>query len=285
MTKPKLPPRVAVLGLGAMGQRMARRLLAQPVDLHVFNRTATRAADLGAAGAAVFATPREAVAGVDLALSMVRDDEASGEVWLGEQGALAALRNGAIAIECSTVTPGQARRLGEAAEGRGLAFLDAPVVGSTPQAEAGTLAFLVGGEATVKEAASPTLAALGATILHAGPVGAGATSKLLVNALFAGQVALMAELLQAGEAQGLPPHALLELLRGLPVSSPAALGAGALMVAGDDAARFPLDLALKDLDYAIALGAMPTTRAVRTRFEAAAAAGHGAANLTAIRRL
>lgn len=106
--------------------------------------------------------------------------------------------------------------------------------------------------------------------------------KLVVNALFAGQVALLAELLWAAEEHGIRTPELAQALRSTPVMSPAAAGAAALMVAGDHASRFPLALALKDLRYAEQLGALPTVRGVREQFERSDAAGRGALNLTAI---
>ncbi|MCA9558417.1 MAG: NAD(P)-dependent oxidoreductase, partial [Myxococcales bacterium] len=121
-------------------------------------------------------------------------------------------------------------------------------------------------------------------ILHAGPRGHGATLKLVVNALFAGQVALMAELLRAAEAHGLEPAHTAALLAKMPVTSPAAAGAAALMVAGDHAPRFPVDLVEKDLGYAAALGRAPVTEAVRSVFAAARAAGLGDRNLTVVHR-
>ncbi len=276
--------RVAFLGLGAMGARMARHLVGA-AELVVYNRTAERADALLAAGAVRAETPRAAAEGADVVFGMVTDDHAAEALWLGEGlGAVRGLRRGALAIECSTVTPGFVGRLGAAVEARGARLLDAPVAGSTPQAEAGALAFLVGGDAADLDAARPLLDRMGAAVLHAGPRGHGATLKLVVNALFAGQVALMAELLRAAERHGLAPATVADLLAKMPVTSPAAAGAAALMVAGDHAPRFPVDLVVKDLGYAAALAPTPVTEAARAVFAAARAAGDGDRNLTVVHR-
>ncbi|MEZ4428225.1 MAG: NAD(P)-dependent oxidoreductase [Nannocystaceae bacterium] len=274
--------KIAFLGLGAMGVRMARRLL-DGHELTVWSRTRARADALISAGARWADTPRAAAEGADVVISMVTDDEAAADVWLHpRRGAILSLGSGSVALECSTTTPRWIARLAAAATARGARLLDAPVAGSTPQAEAGQLAFLVGGDAATLEPLRALLARMGATILHAGAQTHGAILKLVVNSLFAGQVALMAELLRAVEAQGLAPARVVELLARLPVTAPAAVGAAQLMVAGDHASRFPTRLVIKDLRYAGELAPLPVVAAVRRRFEAAAARGRGDDNLTAL---
>jgi len=146
---------IAFLGLGAMGARMAARLVAAGHAVAVWNRSLAAAAPLVAAGARLTATPAEAASGATVVFSMVTDDVAARRVWLGGDGAAAALRPGAVAIECSTVTPGWVRELAGGVAARGAHLLDAPVAGSRPQAEAGQLVFMVGGEAAALEAARP----------------------------------------------------------------------------------------------------------------------------------
>jgi 3-hydroxyisobutyrate dehydrogenase-like beta-hydroxyacid dehydrogenase len=276
---------IGFIGLGAMGARMAAHLL-EAHDVRVHNRTKARAAALVEAGAAWASTPREAAEGADLVVVIVTDDEAAEQVWLDpERGALAGMAEGALAIESSTVTPGFVARLARAAGAAGVRLLDAPVAGSTPQAEARQLVHLVGGAADDLAEAEPVLALMGAKRVHAGPSGHGARLKLLVNAAFATQVALMAELLGAAAATGADPAAIHALLAAMPVTSPAAAAAGALMVAGDHAPRFPVDLVAKDLRYASGLGDTPLVRAALERYERASEAGHGGENLTAVHRL
>lgn len=265
---------ITVFGMGAMGSRMADRLAAAGFSVTRWSRST---AEL---------TPREAAAGADAALACLRDDEAARAVWLDpDSGALAGLAPGALAIDCSTLTPATMRSLGAAATAQGLDFVDAPVLGSRPQAQAGQLVALVGGSEAGFARAVPVLAALGPKQLHAGPVGAGAALKLVANTLFAGQVALIAELIGRARALGLEPGALMAALGETPLLSPAAAGASALMLSGRDDPLFPVDLVRKDLGYALEHADMPVAGAARAVFDRAAASGWGGANLTAIHRL
>lgn len=282
---------IAFLGLGAMGSRIAAHLIAARFDVIVWNRNPDRAAALADKGAKVASSPRAAAASADIVFAMVRDDEASRAVWLDPQsGALAAMRPGAIAIESSTLTLAFTRKLAQAASAAGLGFLDAPVAGSWPQAEAKQLIHLVGGDAVTLSRAEPTLRAVGAAIHHAGPAGSGMAMKLAVNALFGIQVAAVAELLGALARQGIDDAMAAEILGATPVASPAAKGAMASMVAGAFAPMFPVDLVAKDFEYACHsadfVGAeSPMTRAAAAVFNAALAIGLGDAHLTVARKL
>jgi 3-hydroxyisobutyrate dehydrogenase len=283
--------RIAFLGLGAMGRRMVRRLLAAGHDVTVWNRTAAAAAPLLDIGARWAATPRAAAEGVEVVWAMVFDDDASRDVWLHPtDGAALSLSAGVTAIESSTLTPSWVRTLGVELESLGARFLDAPVAGSRPQAEAGQLVFMVGGETATLEQVRPLLDALGNAVHAIGPVGSGAMLKLSVNALFAIQVAAVAEQLNLLRRAGLDPRRSLDALRAMPVMSPAAAGAGALMLAENYAPQAPVDLIVKDLGYALeAAGAAgaptPVTALAHARYRAAQLAGSGAENLVAIAKL
>ncbi len=283
--------RIAVLGLGAMGARMAARLLHAGHDVSVFNRTPERAAELEAQGARLAATPREATAGAEVAIAMLRDDTASRAVWLDpETGALAGLGAGALAIESSTLTPGWIRDLAPAVAQAGGRFLEAPVAGSRPQAEAGQLIYFLCGEAEAVEAARPLLEVLGGALHHVGPAGHVAVVKLAVNALFGVQVAAVAEILGLFRKASLDAEAATAVLAETPVMSPAAKGAAGLMLAGKFAPMFPIDLVEKDFGYvaeaASAAGAeMPTAAAVREIYARAKAAGFGSDNIAGVTQL
>lgn len=284
-------PKIGFLGLGAMGARMAARLCAAGADLVVWNRSPEAAAPLVDAGARRADTPRAAAEGRDLVFSMLRDDAASEAVWRApEQGALAGLGQGAVAIDCSTVTPAGSRRLAEAAAARGAAALDAPVAGSRPQAEAGALIFLVGGPETALAQARPALEAMGGAVHHAGPSGAGAAAKLLVNALFGAQLAAMAELLGLAARLDLDPARAAEILAATPVCSPAAAAAAQAMLARRFAPAFPIDLVVKDFglidEAAAAVGAeVPISAAAGAVYRRAAELGWAGENITAVARL
>jgi 3-hydroxyisobutyrate dehydrogenase len=278
--------RMAVLGLGAMGSRMALRLIAAGHQVTVWNRSPTAAAALQAEGAIPAETPREAASGAGIVIAMLRDDGASRTVWTdGEEGALAGLGAEALAVECSTLSPGWMRDLAAAAAGAGRAFLAAPLVGSRPQAEAGALVFLAGGGAAEVARAEPVLRAMGSAVHHVGDAPAAATAKLVVNALFAVQVAAVAELLGLLRRAGADPARVLEAMAATPVLSGAAGGAARGMLAGAFAPQFPVGLVRKDLGYATALARAPMTAAAAAVLEEAAARGLEGENLTAVAKL
>lgn len=286
-TMSKLPA-IAFLGLGAMGSRMAARLIGAGFAVTVWNRSPDRARPLADLGATVSATPRRAAEGAGIVLSMVRDDEASRMVWLdAETGALGGMARGAIAVECSTLTVAHVRILATEAAKAGIRFLDAPVAGSRPQAEAGQLIFMVGGDVSALDDIRPVLAAMGGAVHHVGASGAGAVLKLAVNALFGIQVAALAELAGLLESHGIDLARAFEIIGATPVMSPAAKGAASSMLAGDFAPMFPVELVEKDFGHMRAAGgdAVPMAEAARSVMQAAMAAGFGGDNLTGVVRL
>lgn len=280
---------VTVLGLGAMGSRMALALLRGGHAVTVWNRTTGRANDLAAHGAKVASSPSAAVTNADFVIAMVRDDEASASVWLDEHdGALAAMPVSAIGVDSSTLTSAWVVRLADRFYQAGRAFLDAPVAGSRPQADAGQLIYFVGGDAGVLAKAEPVLRQIGGAVHHAGPVGAGTAVKLAVNTLFAVQVAALAEVIAGLDASGADVARALEIFSTTPVCSPAAGAAAASMLARNFAPLFPVDLMEKDLGYALATGgvpARPITAAARQAFADAKRAGLGDEHLTALVKL
>ncbi len=283
--------KIAFLGLGAMGSRMAANLLEAGFDLTVWNRDASRAEPLAAKGARVAGSPRAAAMGADIVFAMVRDDEASARVWLdAEAGALSGMRHGGIAIESSTLTLAMTRRLAAAASAYGVDFLDAPVAGSRPQAEARQLIHLVGGDAAVLARAEPALKAMAAAIHHAGPNGAGMAMKLAVNTLFGVQVAALAEIFGALAKQGVDAARAADIIGATPTASPAAKGAMASMVVGNYAPMFPVALVAKDFTYASASAtemgaATPLADAAAAVFTRGAESGLDDEQNTAVRKL
>jgi 3-hydroxyisobutyrate dehydrogenase-like beta-hydroxyacid dehydrogenase len=212
--------RVGFIGLGAMGSRMAGRVLAAHHDVVVYNRTPERTKGFAERGATVAATPRQLAAAVDIVCSSVANDAALEQVMFGPDGALAGARDGALVIEMSTVSPRTARRLQDAARPHGVAVLDAPVSGSTLQAEQGQLVIFVGGEADAYEMARPLLAVLGGKMFYLGPGGSGATMKLCVNVLLGLGVQALAEAIALGEKAGLERDRFLDALGETAVVSP-----------------------------------------------------------------
>jgi len=246
--------RVALLGLGTMGAGMAANWLAKGFTLSVFNRTAAKAQALASKGARAASTPREAAAGADFIFAMVADDAASRSVWLGDDGALAGAKRGAIAVESSTITADWARELAAHARAKGLGFLDAPVGGSRDAAQAGALRFFIGGEEAAFEAARPALSAVGTSLDRLGPVGAGATWKLINNQLIAAQTAALAEALDVAAKAGFAPEQVSALILAGAAASPIVKAKLPRMLDHDyDKTDFALYLMLKDARYATAL--------------------------------
>jgi len=280
--------RVAILGLGSMGAGMAANLLRAGFPLTVYNRNAEKAASLRDAGARVAATPREAAQGAAVVLSMVADDKASREVWLGERGALPAVDRGALLIESSTLTVGWVKELAKAAQPAGAEFIDAPVTGSRDQAAAAQLLFLVGGTSAALERARPVLSAMARGIVHAGPTGSGALLKLVNNFMSGAQAAVLAETLAFVERSGLDRATALDvLLNGAPGSPLVKTLTPRMTERAYTPPNFRLSLMMKDLTYAGEEAArvgvtLETALCARAMFERAVAAGQGDLDFSAV---
>lgn len=270
--------KITVIGLGAMGSRMAASLVEAGFDVTVTNRTKREVE-----GASWADTPRAAAEGAELVMSMVTDDDAARSIWLGEDGALASIGAKTIVVESSTVTPEWTLELAAAAAAKGAAFLDAPVAGSRPQAEQKKLIYFVGGEAETLERAEPVLRAMGGAVHHVGPAGSGAKVKLAVNAYFAAQVAALGEVLGMLASAGIENGPSMEVLGDLPITAPGLKGVGGLMVAGRHDPMFPIDLVRKDLRYFTMTEApTPVLDGVRDAFDRASEAGRGHLNISAV---
>lgn len=282
---------VTVLGTGAMGSRMAENLLKAGHAVTVWNRSPEKTAPLVKAGAVAARMPAEAVKEATFVISIVRDDEASRDVWLdAESGALAAMPKDAIAIESSTLTVGWAQELAGICRQQGVDFIDAPVSGSRPQAEAAQLVYLVGGEPKTVEAATPLLMAMGSAVHHAGPAGSGAALKLMVNGMLGVQVAALGELLGFVEKLGVDREKAADIFAVTPVCSPIAKMAASGMVAESFAPMFPVELIEKDFGYianvAETHGAkVPMAEAAHRIFSTAMERGDADLNMTAVARL
>jgi 3-hydroxyisobutyrate dehydrogenase len=279
--------RIALIGLGLMGSGMARNILKAGYELAVNNRTIDKARPLESEGARVATTPREAARDADMVISIVADDSASRAVWLGDDGALAGAKLGAILVESSTLTSAWVRELAQHAADRGCAFLDAPVRGGNKDAAAGNLNFLVGGDESTLDRARPVLEAMSRRIDHLGPVGSGATMKLISNMQVAVQVAALAEGLVLAERAGLDmDQAVTLLINGSP-GSPIVKGKAALIAARDYQTAFALRWMHKDLSYALEEGVshdapLPTAAAAREIYRLAIAQGRGDDDFAAI---
>jgi 3-hydroxyisobutyrate dehydrogenase len=270
-----------------MGAGMAANLLKAGFSLTVFNRTAAKAQGLVGAGAHFASTPAAAAKGASVIISMLADDAASREVWLGKEGALEAAEKSAVLIESSTVSPTWIAELAAVAAQRGSNFLDAPVTGSRMQAEAGQLSFLVGGSEAALEKAAPVLKAMSKEIVHLGSVGSGAKMKLINNFLCGVQVASLAEGLTWIERSGLDREKALSVLKSGAPGSPLLGAISARMVSKKYDVNFLLRLMTKDLLYAQneATGCnvdLKTAEVARSLFEVAIAQGFGDEDMSSV---
>jgi 3-hydroxyisobutyrate dehydrogenase-like beta-hydroxyacid dehydrogenase len=240
--------RIAFLGLGIMGSRMAANLAQKGFALTVWNRTAARAEEFASRYPAteVAASPKAAAATCDVVISMVVDGPQVEAVLLGPEGA-AAGGEARLFVDCSTIGPQAARQIGEALRERGHAFLDAPVTGSSPRAQDGTLTIMVGGERADFDRALPALEAMGRLIVHAGPTGHGQLVKVINNAVAAANTATVAQALLVGAAAGADLDALVQVMgAGSGGSAMLDLKAGP-MRRHDYTTLFKLDHMLKDV--------------------------------------
>jgi 3-hydroxyisobutyrate dehydrogenase/2-hydroxy-3-oxopropionate reductase len=239
---------VAVVGLGAMGGRMARRLADAGYRPAVWNRDAAKAEALTEHGASVAATPAEAAAGADVVLVMVADPQALRDVSEGPQGIAAGARGGTAVVQMSTVAPDDVRRL-ESVLPPDLDLIDAPVLGSLPEAEAGTLTIFAGGAAPVVERCTPLLGVLG-SVVDVGPVGHGTAAKLVANSTLFGVLGVLGEALALAGGLGLTREAAFEVLAVTPLAAQAERRRPAVQ-SGDYPTRFALSLARKDTDLVL----------------------------------
>jgi 3-hydroxyisobutyrate dehydrogenase len=270
-----------------MGGGMARNLLTKGFPLTVFNRNAEKSKPFANDGAQVAYSPRDAAENADIIISMLADDNAARSLWLGENGALAAVKPGTICIECSTVTVNWVRELAAAAAQKKCDVLDAPVTGSKIQAAAGELNFLVGGDSVTLEKARPVLAAMSKAIVHLGPTGSGAMVKLINNFVCGVQVASLAEALAMIERSGLDRTKALEVLANGAPGSPLFKAISVRMTTPDFTPNFLLKLMAKDLGYAIEEGGklsvnLVTALAALEEFQRAIAAGYAEKDMSAV---
>jgi 3-hydroxyisobutyrate dehydrogenase len=280
-------PKVAILGLGIMGSGMANRLLSANFPLTVYNRNREKCIPFASAGAFVAVSPREATSRSEIILSMVGDDAASRDVWLGESGALAGASPNAVLIESSTLSGGWIQELAAKAASRGCRFLDAPVTGTKPHAASGELLFLVGGSAEALDAARPVFSVLGRDTVHLGPVGSGAMMKLVNNFLCGVQAASLGEAVSMIDAGGLDRAKALSILTGGAPGSGIVKRVAERVAANDFTPNFALHWMAKDLTYALREASdkglsLQTAAAALAIFQSAIAEGYGDEDFSAV---
>jgi len=264
---------IGLIGLGLMGRPMGMNLLKAGYALTVWNRTASRAGELVAAGAKLAKSPQDVAAASDFLLTVVSDPPAIEEVLWGASGAMPALKRGSIYVDSSTISPVLARKVAAACAERGVRYLDAPVTGGDWGAKKGELVFMIGGDAATLKEAEPILKLMGKKLFHLGPNGAGQTIKLAMNAILALQVDALAEALALTTGAGIPGEKLVEVMQSSMARSGVLDVKAPNLLKGEYAPSFPLRLMHKDLGLALDLAnqlgvALPATAAAREIYNA-----------------
>ena len=269
------------IGLGIMGSRMAANLARAGYDVRVWNRT-RETADAWAAdhGGTVAGSPRELAEGAAAVITMVVDGPQVEQVLLGEDGAAHGAAPGTLFVDMSTIAPEDTRRIGAALAERGLPFVDAPVTGSSPKAEDGTLTIMAGGAEADFARARPYFEVMGEVVLHVGELSHGQKVKVISNAVAATNCATLAQALVVGKASGVDLEALLQVFGAGAANSTMVGLKGQPMLRHDFTTLFRLEHMLKDvaicLDESQAAG-VPFPAAALAREFYAAGMGRGLA--------
>jgi 3-hydroxyisobutyrate dehydrogenase len=276
--------KIAFLGLGIMGSRMAANLRKAGHEVVVWNRTRARAEELGDP---IADSPRAAAEGADVLITMVVDAPDVEDVLFGENGAAEGLADGALVIDMSTIPPTASKAICERLTANGQRFLDAPVTGSKPKAEDGTLTIMAGGDDADFEEAKPLFEAMGEVVVHAGPVGHGSMVKLLNNAVAATNAATLAEAFQIAETYGLDMERVVEVMKAGSANSLMLQLKAQPMLERDYEPLFKLAHMLKDVRHALneskelGVGFSLAERA-EALYAAAADAGHSDDDFAAV---
>lgn len=243
--------KIGFIGLGTMGDPMAKRLLSAGHTVTVHNRTRSREETLADAGAKRAVTPKEAATDADVVITIVSDTPDVEAVVLGENGALHGMNAGTILIDMSTISPAVTRDIAARLAEKDIAMLDAPVSGGSEGAEQGTLSIMVGGEADVLEKVKPVLEVLGKTITLVGPVGSGQVTKAINQVIIAGTYAAIAEGMALGLAAGIDIHAAHQAVSGGAAGSWGLTNRAPNMINNDYPLGFRTRLHRKDLNIAL----------------------------------
>ena len=272
--------RVGFIGLGIMGMPMARNLMEAGYELTVHNRSPEKAEELGKEGAAVAATPREVAENSDVVITMLPDSPQVREVVAGEDGVLEGISEGALLIDMSTISPVVTEELAEAVKEKGASMLDAPVSGGDVGAIEGTLSIMVGGQERDFQRARPLFEAMGKTITHVGPTGAGQVTKAANQVVVALTIEAVSEALVLGSAGGVSAEKILEVLSGGLASNKVMEVKREKFLSHTFEPGFRSELHHKDLGIALAAGreygvVLPATAVVDQLFEALMTRGRG----------
>ena len=242
---------IAFIGMGTMGAPMARNLLEAGYPVTVHNRNREREIPLNEAGATRAESPAEAAAAADVVIVCVSDTPDVEAIVLGEQGVLQGAKAGTVVVDMSTISPAATCAMAEALAAKEVDMLDAPVSGGSEGAQQGTLSIMVGGDAAVFEQVKPVLAAMGKTITHIGPIGAGQTTKAINQIIVAGTYMGVAEGMVLGLKAGLDMDKVLQAVSGGAAASWGLSNRAGNMLNNDYPLGFRVKLHAKDLRIAL----------------------------------
>jgi len=278
---------IGFIGLGIMGSRMAGHLLSNGHQLIVHNRTKSKADDLIKQGAIWADTPADIAPQADIIITMLAHPQAVEATALGDDGFLQSFDEGKLWIDCSTVNPSFSKQMADEATAHGIHFLDAPVAGSKNQAQDGVLAFIVGGDVSDVEVATPLFDIMGSRVVHVGGHGMGTSLKIVVNYLLASAMASFAEGMVLGESLGISQEMLFKVLIGGPVVPPFMAGKQPTIESSDYDPEFPLQWMKKDVQLATQTAyengvAMPVANATKELYQLANRGGMGELDFSAI---
>ena len=272
--------RIGFIGLGLMGQPMARRLLEAGYPLTVWNRTAEKAKGLLAAGAAWGASPKAVAQASDVVITMVTDSTASEEVSCGPGGILEGIHPGLILIDMSSIAPEMSRSIAGRAKAKGVSMLDAPVTGASKPAAEGKLGIMVGGPKETFGACLPIFEKLGVKIVYVGPNGMGSTLKLVNNLILGVAIEAVSEALVLASKAGIDPQKVIEITSVGGARTGAMETRGPRMIQREFSPHFSTNNMYKDLSTALKLAeecgvSLPATSISREMLRAAKSQGKG----------
>ncbi|HWQ11588.1 MAG TPA: NAD(P)-dependent oxidoreductase [Roseiflexaceae bacterium] len=272
--------RIGFIGLGIMGRGMVRNLLKAGFAVRIWNRTASKMDELAAEGAGPASSPGDVAHHTDIVITCVSDTPDVEEVILGESGVIRGARPGALVIDMSTISPQATQQIAARLAEHQIHFLDAPVSGGSEGAARGTLSIMVGGDAAQVQRAMPVFQAMGKTITHVGPTGAGQTVKLVNQILVVGNMLAAAEALLFAQAGGVDLEKTLQAVVGGAAGSWMLANRGPQVIRRDWRPGFTIDLQQKDvrlvLEAADQLGVpLPGTALIRQLYRTLQARGLG----------
>ena len=281
--------KVSFIGMGTMGGPMAQNILKAGHEVTVHNRTREKEEPLAQAGAHRAASPQEAAAGSEAIITCVSDTPDVEAIILGDSGVIHGAQQGAIVVDMSTISPIATRRIADALKEKGVKMLDAPVSGGSEGAQNGTLTIMVGGEAADLETVMPVLEAMGKTITHVGPIGAGQITKAINQIIISGTYLTVAEGLTLGLKAGLDMPKIVNALSGGAANSWVLTNRANNVINNTYPLGFRVKLHYKDLrialDTAHELGVnLPCTALVEQMETGLIARGYGDEDVSALAR-